>query len=53
MPRRKYIHRHWLPEEDVIVDRYARALAPGVYFARGEGRGAGAEGRTRKVVVQR
>jgi hypothetical protein len=30
-----------------------RALAPGVYFVRGEGRGAGDEGRMRKVVIAR
>jgi phosphoribosylformylglycinamidine (FGAM) synthase PurS component len=28
-------------------------LSPGVYFMRGEGRGAGDEGRTRKVILQR
>ena len=30
-----------------------RALVPGVYFVRGEGRGPGYEGRIRKVVVTR
>jgi hypothetical protein len=30
-----------------------RALAPGVYFVRGEGRGAGDEGRIRKVLLTR
>ena len=31
MPRRKYTHRNWLPEEDEIVDRHARALADGTF----------------------